>query len=729
MGNEVLIRVREEGTAQTQQALKGLGAAVTGTALGFGAFQIARDVMNRLTGSVTAALDAARDLNRVQAQTAAVLQSTGGAAGMSAQAVRSLAESLEAVTGIDEIAVQGAENLLLTFTRIGSDIFPQVTAAVADMATAMNQGATPSAEQLASTAIQVGKAMQDPILGLTALRRVGVNFSDAQKDVIKALVDGGRAGEAQALILKELQKEFGGSAAAASAARGGIDQSRDAMEDAARAMAEKLLPVLIRVQKMMFDTGAAVLQNKPILIGLAATFGVILVLAIGAFVAALSPVTLIVLGVAAAIGALAAAAAFLVEHWDRVRDAIRGRLRPVLDALGAVFARISDFVQEHAAVLRGLVLVIVGALALAFWPLTLAIGAVILAFKHWDQITSVVGAVLGAVGNVIGQFIDWLGNAWSGITDALTAPFQAMIEPVKGAMQKVAELVGKALEWIGERLAKLGNIEVFGIRPFEALGQLGSMLSGAVGDIFGNIGDLIGTGLGKVGGALGSLTIPFPELAAPTIGAIAGAAEDMAAGTKEKMTEWQQEMNRILDGFTVKQVEAYLKGGDAAVAVVQEQQQRALDALVAQAVEFHQHLGIDLPDALRLAAEAADEAAKAQLEMAKAAEAAQQKVFDLTMQLWRSAGGPGTSSAGFQNLAALAFAAEHGGAGVGGGTTRTVNPDGSVTFSNSAAPTTNVTINAGVIGDPVATGKMVADAVNAAGQALGPVISGAAVGE
>lgn len=142
------------------------------------------------------------------AQTNAVLKSTGQAAGVTADQVTKLATALEKQTKFSDEDVRSVENLLLTFTSIGKDIFPQATKTVLDMATALG-------EDTKSASIQLGKALQDPILGVTALRRVGVNFSSAQQDVIKNLVDTGKSAEAQKLILAELNKEFGGSAVAA----------------------------------------------------------------------------------------------------------------------------------------------------------------------------------------------------------------------------------------------------------------------------------------------------------------------------------------------------------------------------------------------------------------------------------------------------------------------------------------------------------------------------------
>jgi phage-related minor tail protein len=114
----------------------------------------------------------------VIAQTNAVLKSTGNIAGVTADQVTKLASALEKQTKFSDEDVRSVENLLLTFTSIKADIFPQATKTVLDMATALG-------EDTKSASIQLGKALQDPINGITALRRVGVNFSDKQKEVIQ----------------------------------------------------------------------------------------------------------------------------------------------------------------------------------------------------------------------------------------------------------------------------------------------------------------------------------------------------------------------------------------------------------------------------------------------------------------------------------------------------------------------------------------------------------------
>ncbi|TPW26394.1 phage tail length tape measure family protein [Pararhizobium mangrovi] len=155
-----------------------------------------------------------------------VLKSTKGVAGVTSEAAQKLAASLQKVTTYGDETILSAQSLLLTFTNIKQDVFPQATETVLDMSKALGQ-------DLKSSATQLGKALQDPIQGVTALRRVGVNFSTDQQKVIKNLVETGRQAEAQKLILRELQTEFGGTARAARDTLGGaIEALGNALGDA-----------------------------------------------------------------------------------------------------------------------------------------------------------------------------------------------------------------------------------------------------------------------------------------------------------------------------------------------------------------------------------------------------------------------------------------------------------------------------------------------------------------
>jgi phage-related protein len=168
----------------------------------------------------TGFINDARESAKVGRLTEAAIRSTGGAAHVTAIQVGSLATSISNKTGADDEAVQSGENLLLTFTGIrnevgkGNDIFNRASATIVDMTAALNNGEV-TTEGMKASSIQLGKALNDPIKGVTALSKVGVSFTQQQKDQIKTLVESGNTLGAQKIILGELNKEFGGAAAAA----------------------------------------------------------------------------------------------------------------------------------------------------------------------------------------------------------------------------------------------------------------------------------------------------------------------------------------------------------------------------------------------------------------------------------------------------------------------------------------------------------------------------------
>lgn len=141
------------------------------------------------------------------AQLEAGVKSTGGAAGRSAEQLVEMSGSLQKLTGVSDEAIQRGQAVLLTFTKIGRDAFPGAIQASLDLSRRLGT-------DLSSAALQVGKALNDPIKGVTALSRAGVQFTESQKDTIKALTESGRLIEAQTIVLRELELQVGGSAEA-----------------------------------------------------------------------------------------------------------------------------------------------------------------------------------------------------------------------------------------------------------------------------------------------------------------------------------------------------------------------------------------------------------------------------------------------------------------------------------------------------------------------------------
>lgn len=175
---------------------------------------------------------------KTMAQMDAVLKSTGGAAGMTKDALVGLASSQAKVTTFSAGTTKAAENLLLTFTGISKKTFPDTIKAAQDMSTAMGT-------DLNSSVMTLGKALNDPAQGLTKLTKQGVTFTDQQKKQVEAMTKAGNVAGAQAIMLKELQKEFGGSAEAAGKTFAGqLTILRNQLTGVGVGIVSKLLPPL-----------------------------------------------------------------------------------------------------------------------------------------------------------------------------------------------------------------------------------------------------------------------------------------------------------------------------------------------------------------------------------------------------------------------------------------------------------------------------------------------------
>lgn len=189
--------------AKDQASRKMLGIAKA--AIGMGAAFLG---WRALKGAVADVVQAYGVQEQAERKLQQVLKATGGAAGFSFDQLKAYAASLQLVTDYGDEATIEMMSLLATFKNVQGPAFTEATGLVLDMSKAMGQ-------DLKSTAIQVGKALNDPILGVTALRRVGVQLSEQQTQQIKQFMANNDVMSAQQIILAELTSQFGGQAAAA----------------------------------------------------------------------------------------------------------------------------------------------------------------------------------------------------------------------------------------------------------------------------------------------------------------------------------------------------------------------------------------------------------------------------------------------------------------------------------------------------------------------------------
>lgn len=214
-------------------------AAATGTAIGRMYNLIAGYAGIRSFGAI---IRATVEQEQAVKQLNATLESTGGAVGRSSQELQDLASSLQRVTTFGDETIISAQSMLATFKEIRGVNFDRTLESVLDLSTKMDQ-------DLKTSVVQLGKALNDPVKGLSALSRVGVSFTKEQTELIKSLSETGRVAEAQVIILQELESEFGGSARAAREGLGGalkslknafgdLLESEDGAEDLARSANE-----------------------------------------------------------------------------------------------------------------------------------------------------------------------------------------------------------------------------------------------------------------------------------------------------------------------------------------------------------------------------------------------------------------------------------------------------------------------------------------------------------
>ena len=198
-----------------------------------------------LASQVVFGLNSLSKLEGVTTQTNAALKSTGAVSGQTAEGIRTMSTALENLNAtIDDTVIQAGANLLLTFTNIRGKAFEPTLQAALDMNQALGGGP----DGLAGVVTILGKALNDPLKGLTALGRKGVTFTADQKAQIAAAVKAGDTYKAQGVILAELQKRYAGSfLAGGQTTTGKIAGFTDAIDDLQRALATALLPAIGKV--------------------------------------------------------------------------------------------------------------------------------------------------------------------------------------------------------------------------------------------------------------------------------------------------------------------------------------------------------------------------------------------------------------------------------------------------------------------------------------------------
>ena len=195
-------------------------ATATGNIQRFGvAFRSTLGPIVAVYGAIRVLNGALGTLSDREADTAVLtrgLQKLGGTAG-DLEKLQRQADKFGDSTLFNQEDFTAGAGLLTSFTSVAIKDYERVINVASDLAQT-NKGA------VKDSLLQVAKALNAPSQNLTALSRSGIQFTEQQKEQIKTLEESGRLLEAQQMILKELERQYGGNAkAAATGFAGAVD--------------------------------------------------------------------------------------------------------------------------------------------------------------------------------------------------------------------------------------------------------------------------------------------------------------------------------------------------------------------------------------------------------------------------------------------------------------------------------------------------------------------------
>lgn len=425
-----------------------------------------------------------------------VYKSMGETTGKAAKASAEYASKLQFQIGVEDEAIMAVQAKLATFEKViknktgSSEIYERATKAAFDMqAAGFGEGA--------QNAVQLGKALQDPIKGINALRKSGISFSEGEKAKIKLLVETGRSFEAQQMIMKAIEKQVGGVAAATVTE---TQKMKIGFGELAETVGKRLAPninqVITRVGEIIqkFD---AFIQANPKLIDGVAKFAVGLLLfggtikvvttAIKIFnaVSALNPWVALAAGLVALSYLIysnwGAIKAFFIRLWESIKQLFskawagikniflnytpQGLIYKNWDKIKAFFLNLWASVKAiFTATWEG-----IKAMFFNYTPLWLVI-------KHWDKIVGLFSGIWDRVKTVFSNWVSYVlglgsrffaagknivNSIWNGIKSMANKPIEA-----------IADMTKKMREYLPFSPAKTGALkDIHRVKIVETIAQ------------------------------------------------------------------------------------------------------------------------------------------------------------------------------------------------------------------------------------------------------------------
>ena len=292
-------------------------------------------------GFMVAAAKGAEDARIANEKLGSVLDTMGY--GAATDRVSAYAESLEKSVAVDADVIKATQTKLATFGQLTKSVgkaggaFDRATKAALDMAAA----GFGTAE---GNAVQLGKALQDPIKGLAALAKSGVTFTEQEKEKIKTLVESGKELQAQEMILKAIEGQVGGTAEASASS---FDKMKFAVAGVSDTFGDMMLPVIDALAPKLAAFSAWAQENPGLMKIVVGTFVALTAAVVALNIAmSLNPISLIVIGIGLLIAGLAAAY-IKFEGFRKLVDVI-------FDGIKLGFGLVVTYLKTVAGIYKGI---------------------------------------------------------------------------------------------------------------------------------------------------------------------------------------------------------------------------------------------------------------------------------------------------------------------------------------------------------------------------------------
>lgn len=482
-----------------------------------------------VTGALSMTIAAAEESEVANKRLEQVFRSMGDSTGVAAAQAQAYASSLSLQIGIEDEAILAAQAKLATFEKVSNEtgrmsgIFDRATQAAFDLASA-------GFGEAGGNAVQLGKALQDPIKGIASLARSGVTFTASEKAKIKTLVESGKHLAAQKMILAAVEKQVGGNAKATATSSA---KMKVAWGEVSETIGKVLLPAVKKITDWLANVVPKVQKFIEKNEGLVKAFGAIgvallafgIAMKVAAGVMAIFNAVMLANPIVLIIAAIAAAAAAIIMYWDEIKTFFIN----LWDKIKQVFLKFWNWIKQLFLDYHPYGLVIkhwdkiaawfkgiwdkVKTAFVRFWnwikQLFLDYHPYGLVIKHWDKIVAWFKGIWDKVKTVFTGWIDYvkgLGaaffnagkNIMSSIWNGMKAMASKPIEMMKDTMKKIREYLPFSPAKTGP-LKDIHRVKIFetiaeGVRPAALTGKMNAAMRSVRQSITATVGAISGGG-------------------------------------------------------------------------------------------------------------------------------------------------------------------------------------------------------------------------------------------